>query len=110
MSFKVPDRSTLGMYRDCLKTAKYMTQDPKAQLNISKHFRMEFEKQRLVTDNDKHQEFRMGITRLLSNYILFDIKKQYQADPKRFSEPVNIHSRADQEAEEKELQENSSAA
>lgn len=32
------------MYRDCLKTVKHMTQDPKAQRNIALHFRMEFEK------------------------------------------------------------------
>jgi len=42
------------MYRDCLKTVKHMTQDPKAQRNIALHFRMEFEKQRAVTDKDKH--------------------------------------------------------
>jgi hypothetical protein len=52
-----------------------MTTDPRAQKNISANFRKEFEKQRLVTEKDKHQLFREGITRLLSNYILFDIKR-----------------------------------
>jgi hypothetical protein len=32
------------MYRDCLKTVKHMTADPRAQSNIAKHFRVEFEK------------------------------------------------------------------
>lgn len=36
---------------------------------------MEFEKQRLVTEKDKHEEFRLGIVRLLSNYMLYDIKR-----------------------------------
>jgi hypothetical protein len=63
------------MYRDCLRTVKHMTTDPRAQKNISANFRKEFEKQRLVTEKDKHQLFREGITRLLSNYILFDIKR-----------------------------------
>ena len=52
-----------------------MTTDPRAQHNIARHFRLEFEKQRAVTEKDKHQQFREGITRLLSNYILYDIKR-----------------------------------
>lgn len=45
------------------------------QQNLVKHFRIEFEKQRQVTDKEKHEEFRVGIARLLSNYMLYDIKK-----------------------------------
>ncbi len=73
--FKVPERTTIAMYRDCLKTVKHMTADPRAQVNIARHFRMEFEKQKLVSDKNKHQEFREGITRLLSNYILYDVRR-----------------------------------
>lgn len=80
-----------------------MTPHPAAQRNIASNFRREFEKQRTVTDKEKHQEFREGIIRLLSNYVLFDIRRQYQEDPKRFSEPVNIHSEDDQRREESEL-------
>lgn len=69
------------MYRDCLKTVKHMTPHPLAQKNIAKHFRVEFEKQREVTCKDRHQEFRDGITRLLSNYILYDIRRQYEENP-----------------------------
>jgi hypothetical protein len=52
-----------------------MSADPRAQQNIARHFRMEFEKQRAVAEKEKHQQFREGITRLLSNYILYDIKR-----------------------------------
>ena len=99
MSFKlVGEKTTLGvmlmyilmnqMYRDCLRTVKYMTQDviviitiiniifqPRSRANISLNFRREFEKQRAVTDKDQHQKFRDGITRLLSNYMLYDITR-----------------------------------
>ena len=63
------------MYRDCLKTVKYMNKDPRAQENIARHFRVEYEKQRAVTEKEQHDKFRQGITRLLSNYILYDIRK-----------------------------------
>jgi hypothetical protein len=91
------------MYRDCLKTVKHMTPNQTAQKNIAKHFRIEFDKQKTVTCKDKHQEFREGITRLLSNYILYDIRKQYEENPHKFNEPVNIHSEEDQAREESEL-------
>ena len=43
------------MYRDCLRTVKHMTTDPRAQKNIAANFRKEFEKQRLVLEKDKHE-------------------------------------------------------
>jgi hypothetical protein len=52
-----------------------MNKDPRAQENIARHFRVEFEKQRAVTEKEQHDKFRQGITRLLSNYILYDIRK-----------------------------------
>ena len=56
-----------------------MKSKPRAQKNIAQHFRKEFEKQRGITDADKHEEFRFGMARLLSNYMLYDIKKYEKA-------------------------------
>jgi len=37
-------KSTLGMYRDCLKSVSLMNPNKVAQKNIALHYRMEFEK------------------------------------------------------------------
>eukprot|EP00347_Sterkiella_histriomuscorum_P012355 403368913 len=107
-NIKLAEITTIQMYRDCLKATRIMASEPSKQKNIAKHFRLEFEKQRNVFDKDKHEEFRFGIVRLLSNYMLYDIKKQYLENPNKFK-PVNINDPKDQAAEEEEL-ENQDAA
>ena len=87
MSIKelVGHRSTLMMYRDCLKAAPMMAGgNPAAITNVKKHFRIEFEKQRIVKTKTEHEEFRSGIIRLLSNFLAYEVKKQYMEDPERF--------------------------
>lgn len=52
--------------------------------NIKIHFRQEFEKQRSVKDEQEHEVFRSGIVRLLSNFLAYEVKTQYLADPEKF--------------------------
>lgn len=87
MSIKelVGHRSTLMMYRDCLKVSPMMSPGNQAAIeNIKQHFRQEFEKQRLVKDQQEHEVFRSGIVRLLSNFLAYEVKTQYLADPEKF--------------------------
>ncbi len=75
------DKSTLMIYRDCLKVVNFITDEPDKVNNIRNHFRLEFKKQREVTSEEEHVKFREGMVRLLSNYMLFDIKRQYKENP-----------------------------
>ena len=62
---------------------------------------MEFEKQRTATEAE-HEEFRSGMVRMLSNFLTYDIKRQYLEDPKRFENSgKNIYD-SDGEAQEEE--------
>ena len=87
MSIKelVGHRSTLMMYRDCLKVSPMMSPGNKVAIeNVKIHFRKEFEKQRAVKDQQEHEVFRSGIVRLLSNFLAYEVKTQYLADPEKF--------------------------
>ncbi|CDW86967.1 UNKNOWN [Stylonychia lemnae] len=76
------------MYRDCLKVSRMMSADK----NIAKHFRLEFEKQRSVTDQEKHQDFRK----------FYHYFRQYLENPNKFK-PVNVFNEKDQRDEEEQL-------
>jgi hypothetical protein len=81
----VGHKTTLMMYRDCLKVSPMMSPGNKAAIaNIKTHFRVEFEKQRRVRDENEHEMFRHGIVRMLSNFLVFEVKSQYLADPEKF--------------------------
>jgi hypothetical protein len=63
------------MYRDCLKIAPMMSPGNKAAIeNIKSHFRVEFEKQRLIRSEGEHEMFRHGIVRMLSNFLVHEVK------------------------------------
>ena len=87
MSIKelVGHRSTLMMYRDCLKVSPMMSPGNKVAIdNIKIQFRKEFEKQKAIKDQHEHEVFRTGIVRLLSNFLAYEVKTQYLADPEKF--------------------------
>ena len=45
--------------------------------------------------------FKSGIVRMLSNFTIYEIKRQYLEDPNRFNKkPVNVHDPECQRAEE----------
>mmetsp|Transcript_17728 Transcript_17728/g.30010 ORF Transcript_17728/g.30010 Transcript_17728/m.30010 type:complete len:127 (-) Transcript_17728:75-455(-) len=88
----VGHRSTLMMYRDCLKVVPLMApNNEKAAANIKQEFRKNFEKQRKVLDKAEHDEFRDGIVRLLSNFLAYEVKRQYLDEPLRFRRTTNIY-------------------
>ena len=85
-------RSTLMMYRDCLKVAPMMQPGNQAAIdNIKKSFRAEFEKQRLVTSEQEHEAFRSGIVRMLSNFLAYEVVTQYKENPEKFNKTQNIY-------------------
>ena len=49
--------------------------------NIKIQFRKEFEKQKAIKDQHEHEVFRTGIVRLLSNFLAYEVKTQYLAEP-----------------------------
>ena len=51
---------------------------------------MEFEKQRQVKSEAEHEVFRSGIITLLSNFLAYEVKTQYLADPEKFEKTQNI--------------------
>ena len=105
MSIKelVGHRSTLMMYRDCLKVAPMMSPgNPAAIANIKKHFRMTFEQQRTVKTEKEHEVFRTGIITLLSNFLAYEVKTQYLANPEKFSRTTNIYEDEDEEPQKEE--------
>jgi hypothetical protein len=106
MSIKelVGHRSTLMMYRDCLKVTPMMSPGNQVAIdNIKLNFRHEFEKQRAFKDEHEHEVFRSGIVRLLSNFLVYEVKTQYLADPEKFANRTqNIYEPEDDEEEETE--------
>ena len=105
------EKSTLQMYRDTLKAIPLMNSNVSllftlipiqltAQKNIQQHYRMQFEKMRLVSrDAPEHSNFREGIVRTLSNLLAYDIVKQYKADPERFQKNQKNIYEADSDEE-----------
>ena len=57
----------LGLYRDLLKCAPFINKNPKTIIAIRKVFRTQFEKQRGVTDEEEHENFRVDQMRIISN-------------------------------------------
>ena len=37
-----------------------------------------------MATEEEHAEFKSGMVRLLSNFVAFDVKRQYLADPEKF--------------------------
>lgn len=66
--------------------------DIEVSLNIKKHFRIEFEKQRTVTDKEEHEKFREGMMKFCSNYLYYAIKKDYQEN-KEFYDTDGLYDR-----------------
>ena len=88
----VGHRSTLVMYRDCLKVAPMMQPGNQAAiLNIKKSFRAEFEKQKLVKAEQEHEAFRSGIVKMLSNFLAYEVVTQYKENPDKFSKTESIY-------------------
>jgi len=92
------EKSTLEMYRDVLKVVPLMQKNKIAQQNVRLHFRMEFEKQRSASEQE-NMEFRSGIVRLMSNFMAYTIKQQYEENPAKFQNNKTIYDSDDEEEE-----------
>ena len=55
---------------------------------------------RHVQTQNEVDQFKEGIVRLLSNLLVYEVKKQYQEDPGRFRQTQNIHEYSDEEQED----------
>ena len=93
------ERPLLVMYRDCLKAVPLMNENPAAQANIQRHFRIEFERMRVAQTEDEVRVFKEGIVRMLSNLTLMQVKKQYLDNKEMFdNHAYSVHDHSDDEA------------
>ena len=70
-------------------------------MNIAKNFRLEFEKMRTVQTENEVDEFKRGITRMLSNLMVYEVKRQYMEDPSRFRN-TSIHEPDDEDGDDQD--------
>ena len=70
------------------KAVEVTLKNAAATVNIRKHFRSEFDKGLSHTDQEKIDKFQDGIIRLLSNYMLHNIKQEYKENPEKFRRNV----------------------
>jgi len=75
--FRIFERSVLAVYRDCLKTIRLITKDPKKINNIQKTVHIEFYKNKDVSDKVELEKLKENAVRFLSNYLVHSIKRQY---------------------------------
>ena len=91
------------MYRDCLRAAGLMAGgNADRAANIKLHFRAEFDKQKTASE-EEHKVFREGMTRLLSNFMAYEVKTQYLANPTKFERTTNIYEQDDSEIDAVEV-------
>ena len=72
------DRSTKLIFRDCLRLISRMGLPPQNIPSVRKLVKIEFYKNKGVTDEKKINELRSNAIRGISNYLIFSIKEQYK--------------------------------
>ena len=70
------NRPLILVYRDCMKVASRMSEEPARIAAVRSSFRHQFRQIRDETDEDKLLEFREGIVRFLSNYFLYSVRTE----------------------------------
>jgi len=98
------ERPILAIYRDCMKTIRLITKDPKKISNLQKTVHIEFYKNKDVSDKEELEKMKENATRFLSNYLVHSIKKQYLEGVKegKIMKEENIYDDDDkEEVEEK---------
>ena len=78
----LPNKSTLEIFRDCLRLIPKMVHEPNKVIAVRKLLKQEFFKHRNEKDPEKIQSLRFNAIRGISNYLLIIVKDEYQKNPK----------------------------
>lgn len=70
------NRPLILVYRDCMKVASRISEEPARIQAVRYSFRHQFRQIRNETDEVKLLEFREGIVRFLSNFYLYSVKTE----------------------------------
>ncbi len=93
----LPEKSTLEIFRDCLKLVPRMvTERPKINA-VRILIKREFEKNKTEADAEKIDSLRFNAIRGISNYLIFMVKEEYKSKP-----PQQIFQQDENEEEEEE--------
>lgn len=77
----LPNKSTLEIFRDCLRLVPKMVQEPKKVVAVRRLVKLEFSKNRHEKNPEKIQQLRFNAIRGISNYLLLTVKEEYQKNP-----------------------------
>ena len=81
----LPNKSTLEIFRDCLRLIPKMVQEPNKVRAVRSLVKKEFHKNRLETDPEKIEALRYNAIRGISNYLLLTVRAEYERNPDLFS-------------------------
>lgn len=77
----LPEKSTLEIFRDCLKLVPRMVIEPPKINAVRLLIKREFEKNRKESDSEKIDSLRFNAIRGISNYLIFMVKEEYKTKP-----------------------------
>ena len=80
----LPNKSTLEIFRDCLRLIPKMVQEPNKVIAVRSLVKREFNKNRFEKDPEKIEALRFGAIRGISNYLLLTVRAEYQKNPDLF--------------------------
>ncbi len=78
----LPNKSTLEIFRDCLRLIPKMVHEPNKVLAVRKLVKNEFLRNSKEKDPEKIQSLRYNAIRGISNYLLIMVKDEYVKNPK----------------------------
>ena len=73
----LPDKSTLEIFRDCLKLASYMSDNSAKIAGIRMMVRGQFKANQHVTDPEQIDKLRFDAIKGVSNFTIMSIKSDY---------------------------------
>lgn len=80
----LPNKSTLEIFRDCLRLIPKMVHEPNKVRAVRALVKKEFHKNRLETDPEKIEALRFNAIRGISNYLLLTVRAEYEKNPDLF--------------------------
>eukprot|EP00924_Labyrinthula_sp_SR-Ha-C_P004501 snap_masked-scaffold_1-processed-gene-2.35-mRNA-1 protein AED:0.01 eAED:0.01 QI:0/-1/0/1/-1/1/1/0/79 len=68
------EKTTVEIYRDCLRLIKHVAGDSPKANNIKNILRQEFKKNKYETSEEKISELKFSAVRGLSNYLMYELE------------------------------------
>ena len=97
----LPEKSTLEIFRDCLKLTSYMGGNSAKIAQARQMIKNEFRKFQHVKDQDEIEKLRFNAIKGVSNYTIFYTKTELMKDGKIKYEPRSVYE-SDSDDEESE--------